>query len=76
MNKLKGESSHWINDQKLTRIQFSWQGGFGGFSVSESNLEKVRRYIFNQEEHHRKRSFAEEVEEMFRKHNAIRMSEA
>jgi REP element-mobilizing transposase RayT len=74
MNKLKGESSHWINEHKLTHTHFSWQGGFAAFSVSESDVGKVREYILNQEGHHRKKSFTEEVEELFKQHNAIQMS--
>ncbi len=63
VNKLKGESSHWMNDKKLTPTHFAWQGGFGAFSISDRDVAKVRRYILGQEEHHRKKSFAEEVDE-------------
>ena len=60
INDIKGESSHWINEQKLLKAKFTWQRGFGVFSVSESNIDDVRNYILNQVEHHRKISFTEE----------------
>jgi REP element-mobilizing transposase RayT len=64
MQLIKGESSFWINKNKLTKTRFEWQDEYFVASVSESNLEKVRRYIAKQEEHHRKVSFEEEFEEM------------
>ncbi len=73
---LKGESSHWINSEKLTSTHFAWQGGFGAFSVSESLVGKVRRYNAAQDDHHRKRSFTEEVEEFLRWHNAVYADDA
>lgn len=57
---LKGSSSHWINEQKLIHGKFSWGRGFGAFSVSHSDVGRVARYIANQEEHHRKWTYAEE----------------
>jgi len=58
---LKGESSHWVNSEKLTRKRFSWQEGYSVFSVSASHLERVSKYIANQEEHHRKKTYQEEI---------------
>ena len=57
---LKGESSHWINKNKLTTNHFGWQEEYIAVSVSYSSLNKVREYIKNQEEHHRKKLFSEE----------------
>ena len=57
---LKGESSHWINSENLIRPKFSWQRGYGAFSVSPSKVDQVRAYIKNQDEHHRIKSFSEE----------------
>lgn len=71
-NKLKGESSHWINSERLTKTHFAWQGGFGAFSVSESQIDRVREYIINQEQHHSKQSYAEEVQEFLTMYNAVR----
>ena len=56
----KGSSSHWINQQRMLKGHFSWGRGYGGFSVSHSDVDRVARYIANQEEHHRKRTYAEE----------------
>jgi putative transposase len=65
---LKGESSHWINQGSLTRTRFEWQDEYIAVSVSESMLGIVREYICGQEEHHRKKSFSEEYQELLQKH--------
>jgi putative transposase len=57
---LKGASSHWINERNLVAGRFSWGRGYAALSVSHSGVEKVSRYIANQAEHHRLKSFAEE----------------
>lgn len=61
MHLFKGASSHWINEQGLVPGKFGWGRGYGVFSVSHSGVPEVARYIAQQEEHHRKRSFAEEL---------------
>jgi REP element-mobilizing transposase RayT len=58
---LKGSSSHWINENNLLSCKFGWGRGYGAFSVSHSGVAEVARYIANQEQHHRKKSFAEEL---------------
>lgn len=60
---LKGESSFWVNREKLTKTKFEWQDEYIAVSVSESALGKVRDYILNQEQHHQKKTFQEEYEE-------------
>lgn len=65
---IKGESSKWINDEKLTNTNFSWQDDYWAVSVSESHLKDVKDYIKNQEEHHKTKSFAEEVDEFMKKY--------
>jgi REP element-mobilizing transposase RayT len=65
MKLIKGESSHWINKNKLTATRFEWQDEYFVASVSESNLASVRRYIARQEEHHSRIPFDEEVENMW-----------
>jgi REP element-mobilizing transposase RayT len=65
---LKGESSHWINKHDLIKMKFEWQDEYIAVSVSESNIEIVQRYILNQEEHHRKKSFVEEFDEFMKKY--------
>lgn len=63
VQKVKGASSHWVNQQILVEGKFSWQRGYGAFSVSSSQLELVKKYISNQDEHHKKSSFEEEYQE-------------
>jgi putative transposase len=65
---IKGESSFWINENRLTKSKFAWQNEYWAVGVSESHLENVRNYIFNQEEHHTIRSFTEEVNEFMEKY--------
>jgi len=60
MKVVKGDSSEWINKKGLTKGTFSWQAGYGAFSYGKSQVPKVIRYIQNQEEHHRKKTFTEE----------------
>ncbi|MBL7066349.1 MAG: IS200/IS605 family transposase [Candidatus Marinimicrobia bacterium] len=69
MKSIKGETSHWINQEDLVQLKFSWQVGYGAFSVSESDVGKVERYIRTQEEHHRKMTFKEEYEQFMKLHN-------
>ena len=65
---IKGESSYWINQQKLTTEKFRWQDQYFAVSVSESGINKVRDYIKNQEEHHKKKTFLQEYEEFMQKY--------
>jgi len=65
---IKGESSHWINQNNLTNTKFGWQEEYIALSVSKSMIDKVRDYIKNQEEHHRKIGFTEEYNEFLKKH--------
>jgi REP element-mobilizing transposase RayT len=60
IKKLKGESSHFVNSENLLNKSFSWARGYGGFSLGASQLETVKKYIENQKEHHRVKSFNEE----------------
>jgi REP element-mobilizing transposase RayT len=65
---IKGESSFWINKNKIVQGKFAWQDDYWAVSVSESHLEQVRKYIQNQEEHHRTKSFDEEIDEFMKKY--------
>ncbi len=60
IQNVKSESTKWINHQNLTRSKFAWQEGYGAFSYSKSHLSQVIRYIQQQEEHHRKKTFLQE----------------
>jgi len=61
---LKGESSKWINESGFVNNHFQWQDGYGVFSVSPQNVGKVKRYIFNQENHHKVKNIDDELLEM------------
>ncbi len=63
MRIVKGESSEWINEQKLNSSLFRWQEGYGAFSYSRSQVKVVAQYIENQEKHHRKKTFLEEYKD-------------
>ncbi|SDL76644.1 Transposase IS200 like [Salinimicrobium catena] len=60
LQDIKGSSSKWINEQKLTNKKFAWQEGYGAFSYSKQQIPRIISYIANQEEHHLKRSFRKE----------------
>lgn len=65
---LKGDSSRWIHGEFAPMRGFSWQDGYGAFTVSKSQLPEAIRYIQNQREHHRKRTFEEEYLELLQRH--------
>lgn len=65
---IKGESSFWINQNKLTKNKFEWQDDYWAVSASESHLQSIRDYILSQENHHSKNTFTEEVDEFMEKH--------
>jgi len=66
---IKSNTSKMVNEHIKPKRSFEWQTGYGVFSVSESQHEVVRKYVLNQEEHHRKRTFEEEFIELLQKHN-------
>lgn len=66
MRKIKGSSSKWLNERSASE-KFQWQDGYGVFSVSSSQLDNVVRYVKNQERHHAKQSFKEELIEFLKK---------
>lgn len=72
---VKGESSFWINKNKITPFKFAWQDDYFAVSVSESQMLKVKAYIQNQEEHHRHKSFQEEVNEFINKYGFVRIKD-
>ena len=61
--EVKRSSSKWIKTQGSSYKQFYWQSGYGAFSVSQSHVEQVRRYILGQEQHHCKLTFQDEYRE-------------
>ncbi len=67
LREIKKASSRWMHEERQMP-KFSWQEGYGAFTVSSSNVDAVRRYIRTQEEHHRRRSFQDEYRELLEKH--------
>lgn len=67
----KGASSHWINKEGILPRKFSWGRGYGAFSVSHSGVDAVAKYIANQEEHHRKKTFQQEYEAFVRAYGLV-----
>lgn len=65
---IKGESSFWINKNKMTPEKFAWQDEYFAVSVSESMIERIRAYIRDQEEHHKKKTFQQEYDEFISKY--------
>jgi REP element-mobilizing transposase RayT len=68
MRQLKGGSAKWINEERLFGMRFSWQDGYGAFTVSPSAVGDVAEYIANQREHHRRRTFEEEYRMFLERH--------
>ena len=60
MQIIKANSSKLINEKKFLKVKFEWQEGYGAFSYSKSHVENVIKYIQNQEERHKTKSFKEE----------------
>jgi REP element-mobilizing transposase RayT len=70
VRELKKASSKWAREQASSR-RFAWQEGYAAFTVSASATRDVQRYIANQEEHHRKRSFRDELKMMLDKSGVV-----
>jgi putative transposase len=66
MRESKTDSSIWINQQRLSGGRFKWQEGYGAFSYKKSDVPVVCGYIANQKEHHRKKGFLMEYEELLK----------
>ncbi|HEY6328141.1 MAG TPA: transposase, partial [Blastocatellia bacterium] len=64
---IKSDTNIWINKKRWIPGRFSWQEGYGAFSYSRSQLDRVVRYVMNQKEHHSKRTFKDEYLTLLRK---------
>lgn len=71
---VKTSSTHWVKEKKLTPFKFQWQKGYGAFTYSRHEVDKIAKYVLNQEEHHRKMSFRDEYIAML-KRNEIEYKE-
>lgn len=69
MQLIKGGSSKWIHDTFLEHKLFSWQEGYGAFSIGIGDVDRTVSYIENQAEHHAKRDFKAEFVSFLKKHN-------
>ena len=68
LQQVKGRSSKWINETFPQLGRFSWQEGYGGFTVSKSVVPEVEAYIARQKEHHQRQDFRSELLELLRRH--------
>ncbi len=75
IQKIKGESSFWINKTKLTRIKFEWQDDYYAVSIGISQLNNLRKYIRNQVKHHQRVSFQEELDKIIEEYKLERMTD-
>ncbi|WP_107038414.1 IS200/IS605 family transposase [Brumimicrobium mesophilum] len=71
MQKIKANSSKWMKTKDESLRNFSWQRGYGSFSVNPSETDIVIKYIENQHEHHRKKSFQEEYRAFLKKYKVV-----
>lgn len=69
MREIKANSSGWLRETVAGYARFSWQAGYGAFTVSQSQVIAVKNYISGQKAHHRKKTFQEEFLEFLQQHN-------
>ena len=67
VKEIKVESNEFINNKKWVKGKFNWQEGYGVFSYSHSHIDKVVKYVLNQEIHHQKKTFSQEYHELLEK---------
>ena len=68
LREIKSGSSGWVHDTFADRSSFAWQSGYGAFAASYSQSGQIKRYIRNQAEHHRRRTFKEEFIALLERH--------
>ena len=69
VQKVKSNTSRWLKKTFPTCSKFGWQEGYAAFSVSPSQIPRVKAYIENQAQHHRKKTFTEELSDLLQAHN-------
>jgi len=69
VREVKKSSNKFINESSCSKFRFNWQEGFGAFSYSHSQLDNVIAYIMNQKEHHKKRTFKEEYNDILKRYH-------
>ena len=73
MQSIKGESSHWINKNKLTKLRFEWQDDYYAVSVGINHIDSLRKYIRNQVHHHTSESFDDEIDKLVEEYKLERL---
>lgn len=68
VEEVKTNSSKWIKSKGQAYRQFHWQSGYGAFSIGQSQAQRVKAYITNQKEHHRRRTFQDELRALLKKY--------
>jgi putative transposase len=71
LQDIKGSSSKWLNQKGIIKGKFKWQEGYGAFSYSHSQIDSVIKYIRNQEQHHKRKSFQEEYRELLNRFDIL-----
>lgn len=71
VEEVKKQSSKWVKEFGGEYKKFSWQIGYGAFSVSSSKVNIVKQYILSQKEHHKKKTYKEEIEEFIKQYDVI-----
>jgi putative transposase len=66
---IKRASSKWVKGEGIQLKKFHWQEGYGAFSISQSHVERVQKYILNQERHHGRKTFKDEFRALLTKHD-------
>jgi putative transposase len=69
MEHVKSGSSKWMNEKKFINGTFEWQDGYGAFTYSSSQIDRVVKYILNQPVHHKKQTFKDEYLKLLEKYN-------
>jgi len=69
LEEIKSHSSRWVKSKGPLYTNFYWQNGYGAFSINPTEIAIVKKYINNQEEHHKKRTFQEEYRMFLKKYN-------
>jgi putative transposase len=67
MQRVKGESSEWVNKRGFVVGKFHWQEGYGAFSYGHSQVRQVYEYVVNQKQHHQRKAFLDEYRELLKK---------
>ncbi len=74
VEEIKTSTNSWVKQNEFSKYKFDWQRGYGAFTHSHSQIDKVVKYVMNQEAHHKKKSFKDEYLEMLQK-NEIKYSD-